>query len=264
MSSNPRRLPAVLTFSSRNLRDDGAAVALGNNVPHQNIDAGTAVLRLRAFGRIPAVELVGSDALMYLGNSHCKLAVQHENGRLFAARVPEAANAAAEQTPEEIVAFLEGEQATPSPASRNAAPKAVRPSPVKGRGRMNSRGLLVALAVVALALGVYRFYPDTPAGLAMVRDPAKIGRLHLQFNGRYGDEAVEGSTMLWVENGRLVVYAAGKEALPGEARLDASYRYGLHDDGRVALVVANGAVVESARDGSLRFNDAAYARNAPR
>jgi hypothetical protein len=260
MSSNPKHLPTVLTFSSRNLRDDGAAVETGHSAPNQSIDANTAVQRLRAFGRIAAVELVGSDALIYLANSKLKLAVQHENGRLFATRVPEAANIALEQTPEEIVGFLEGEQAVSAQSPQNLDPTAVRLRPRKWRERLNSRGLLVGLAVVALAFGIYRFSPEVPDGLAMVRDPAKITRLNLQFGGRYGDASVAGSTMLWVENGRLVVYPAGNETTPGEPLLKASYRYGLHSDGQVALVVANGAVMESAPDGSLRFNDAVYPR----
>ncbi|MDI1249307.1 MAG: hypothetical protein PSV13_10630 [Lacunisphaera sp.] len=253
----------MLTFSSRNLNEDCSAVMPGREERGVPIEAEAALERLRAFAKVPAVALVDSDARIYLANGGTKLAVQNENGRLYAQRVPESAHTADQQTPEEIVGFLTGEQAVAFQMSQDNPPEFMPAGPSHWRSRLNTGWIAGVLAVVAVVVAYYTFAPAVPAGIQMISDPVRVASLHTKFNGRYGDAALAGSTTFLVENGRFIVQPAGEAGVPGEPLMDSSYRYGLRGDD-VVLVVANGAVLEPGKDGSLRFNDAAYPRISSR
>ena len=252
----------MLTYYARNLSEDCSTVLPGSDVKVAKVDAETALDRLRAFASLPAMAGAESDARIYLSNGDIKVAVQNENGRLFAQLVPEAANTAFEQTPEEIVGLLTGEHHAPSPPLHDEAPESTAARPRKFRVRLNSRWTLALLAVGAAAIAYFSFSPDVPAGIKMIGDPARVASLHTKFSGRYGEKGQTGQTVLLVASGRFVVYPAGDKGTQGEPLLESSYRYGLRGD-EVVLVVANGAVLEPGADGSLKFNDSVYPRLSP-
>lgn len=254
----------MFTFSSRNLSDDCTAVVPGQVVRTNEVDDASVLRWLENFAGLPAVSLVGSDALVYVGNtrSGLKLAVQHENDRLFATRVPEAANTAVAQTPEQIMAYLEG-RLMPVRAPQTEGANVARPLRRTWRSRMNSRWTMAILGVLVAVVGYGYFSTGKPEGIEWIGDAERVGQLNRRFNGKYGATDGTGSAVLQIENGRLRVYPAGpREA--GGVLLDLSYRYGLRGDGRVVLVVANGAVVEPRPDGSLGFGEAVYPRLAIR
>ena len=253
----------MLTFSSRNLSEDCTKVVPGHAVNLAAMEAATAVVRLQAFASVPAVELVDSDARIYLANTNTntKLAVQNENGRLFAQHVPEAANTAMQQTPEEIVGFLTGEGATVNPLQQAEASEVMPAGPRKFRDLLKSPWTAGVLVVVAAVMAYFTFSPEVPAGIKMISDPARITNLHSAFSGRYGEAAQAGQTVLLIENGRFAVLTASEQGVPPEPLMDTSYGYGLRGE-QVVLVVANGAVLERGKDGSMRFNDAVYPRLA--
>jgi hypothetical protein len=247
----------MLTFSSRNLSEDCTKVVPGNAVNLAAMEAATAVVRLQAFASVPGVELVDSDARIYLANTNTKLAVQNENGRLFAQHVPEAANPAMQQTPEEIVGFLTGECATVNPLQQAEASEVMPAGPRKFRDLLKSPWTAGALVVVTAVMAYFTFSPEVPAGITMISDPARITNLHATFNGRYGEAAQAGQTVLLIDSGRFTVLTASEQGVPPEPLMDTSYGYGLRGE-QVVLVVANGAVLERGKDGSMRFNDAVY------
>lgn len=244
-----------LTFSSRNLADDCATVVPDRIVRETDMEVATVLRSLRAFGAMPAVGLVSSDALIYVGNGRVKLAVQHENDRLFATRVPEATNTAIAQTPEEIVDYLGG--------VRVAAPVAVagqeRAGSRSGRRRwLNSRWTATFLGGVALALGYCHYAPEEPAGIAMIHEGKRVAALHSKLNGRYGARPAANNAALIVDSGRIAVYAPSADGAARPPLLDVTYRYGERADGQIVLVLANGAVLEAGADGSLKFGESVY------
>ena len=246
-----------LTFSSRNLTDDCAAVAPDRIVRETEVDAETVLQRLRAFGGMPAVGLVASDALIYVGNSRIKLAVQHENDRLFATLVPEAANTAMAQTPEEIVDFLGGVRAAVPVAA--ASRERARPQS-RWRAWLNSRWTAALVAGVALGLGYFHYAPEVPAGIALIHDGPRVTALHTRFNGKYGALPAPKNAALVVNSGHIAIYAQSDDGTAPPPLLEATYRYGERVGGQIVLVVANGAVLEAEADGSLKFGEAVYPR----
>jgi len=252
----------MLTFSSRNLSEDCTKVVPGGEVKIAGMDAVTAIACLRAFAGQTPLELVNSEARIYLANSEVRLSVQSENGRLFSNRMPVATHVAFEQTPEEIVGFLEGVPALSyeAPPDQGSAPVLGPARRGKWRDRLNTGWLAGGLAVAIAVMLYFNFAPETPDGIKMISDSARIAGLHTQFNGRYGQTLVAGATGLLVENGRFVVYhPTDDKGAPGEPVMDLSYRYGLRG-AQIVLVVANGAVLDAEPGGSLKFNDTVYAR----
>jgi hypothetical protein len=244
----------MLTFSSRNLSEDCARVVPGGEVLGVPMDSATALQRLSAFAGLSAMELSDDDARIYLANTDMRLAVQNEGGRLYSRRVPEGDQAAVEQTPEEIIASLAGESAPASGEDMGTVLAEAR----NWRDRLNTPWSAVALLVVAAILAYHTFSPDVPAGISLISAPSRIASLDTQFSGRYGEAAI-GATVLSLQNGRIIVQQNRAQGAPGEPLMDSSYRYGLRGE-EVVLVVANGAVLELAQDGSLRFNDTVYPR----
>lgn len=254
-------MTARLTFSSRNLADDCATVVPDRIVEETEMEVATVLQRLRAFGAMPAVGLVASDALIYVGNSRVKLAVQHENDRLFATRVPVAVNIAMAQTLDEIVDYLGGVRAVTPLAMAGRAQVGRR----SGRRRwLNSRWTAALLGGVALALGYFHYAPEVPAGVAMIHDGKRVAALHTKLNGRYGARPAANNAALIIDSGRISVYAPGADRAALPPVLDVTYRYGERADGQIVLVLANGAVLETGADGSLKFGEAVYATSVER
>ncbi len=252
----------MLTFISRNLSEDCTKVVPGGEVKIAGMDAVTAIACLRAFAGQTPLELVNSEARIYLANSEVRLSVQSENGRLFSSRMPVATHVAVEQTPEEIIELLDGVPplSYQAPSDQDPAPVLVPARRGKWRDRLNTGWLAGGLAVVIAVMLYFNFAPETPDGIKMISDSARIAGLHTQFNGRYGQTLVAGATGLLVENGRFVVYhPTDDKGTLGEPVLNLTYRYGLRG-AQIVLVVANGAVLGAEPGGDLRFNDTVYPR----
>ena len=145
-------------------------------------------------------------------------------------------------------------------AAESAAEILVAGSP---RGRAwkrvaNSGWLLAALLVIAGGVAFFTFRPETPQGVELISDAARIAELNTKLDGRYG---AAGATVLVLAGGRLT----GVQGIAGgtgeEPRFKFSYRYAQRG-AQVVLAVSNGALLELQPDGGLKFLESVYPRMA--
>ncbi len=258
----------MITLSTYHLSADGVSASADENAPKRDVTPETALAALRAFAAMPALQLVGIDAKLYLSSPEEKIAVQNTRGKLLVAVMPELFNTWQECTPEAALARLVGADAPlagaqlPGQAAKPWSPGQRRP--VRLRRLLGSGWVLGSLAVIALAVAWLSFSPDTPDGVTLIRDSAKISQLHVQFNGRYGAEEQPGQMMLELGNGKYRSLQAGPAGAAASVLIEADYQFGLRD-GHVVLVLANGAILEPQPDGGLKFLNSVYPRlTAPR
>lgn len=259
---NDHSTPALLKISTVNLSVDGAHITPNEGQVNIAVSEPAALAALQSFAALSALQLAGVEAKIYLAGPRGKLAVQNERGKLFATFVPEATNTAAELTPEQIIAELTAlnPAATSAAAQVATAQEAALIAEGKrhpgGWRRLKSGWTAAALAVVTATLAYVSFAPETPDGVAIIRDPAKISRLHSQFNGSYG---VPNATNLVLAGGHLTGRESPATGGSGATLFEKDYQFGLSDS-RVVLVVENGALLEPQPDGSLKFLDSTYPR----
>ena len=257
--------PTMLTLTTENLSADGARVTPDEGKANVPVTEAAALAVLQAFARLSAMDLVDVDAKIYLTGPRGKIAVQNVGGKLFSARVPESVNPAAEHTPEETIALLTA--GDPLIASTAAVAEAAQEAeiiaeaarlPAGPRDWMNSLwvlgGVLIAFAIVAYV----GFTSETPEGVQIIRDPARVASLHTEFNGRYGAPA---ATTLVLNHGKLTGQQAAAAGKVEEQIFALNYRFGL-DGERVVIVVDNGALLEPQPDGSLKYLDSVYPRQS--
>jgi hypothetical protein len=251
----------LLTLSTVNLSVDGARITPDDGKANVPVTEAVALAALQAFARLSALELVNAEAKIYLAGPRGRVAVQNEGGKLFFALVPESVNTAAERTPEEIIAWLTARDSAMAPSAGAAA--AVKDAallteaaqqPGGWKSRWRSGWTVAGLAVVAAVAAYFNFAPETPDGVAIIRDSARISSLHAEFSGRYGEPP---ATILVLDHGRLTGQGAAAKGGTGTPLFEKSYRYGLRGD-QVVLVVDNGALLEPQPDGSLKFMDSTY------
>lgn len=261
----------MLTFSSKNLRPDCAAVELGNETKVADMDEATALELLRAFAQLPPVELVDSDAVIHLAGANDSLEVHNENGRLFSRRLPVATHTAIEQSPEQIIASIGGRTGSINETSVDGTPRsetsvsgveapspAIPPKRGAWRPQLDSPWLLLVLAIIAGTMAYFTFSDEVPADIQIIKDSTRIASLNSTFSGRYGIKSV-GANVLQIANGRFTVHTNAGSGSLAPPILDLDYQYGLRA-GQVVLLLGNGAVLELGPDKSLRFNEAAYPR----
>lgn len=262
MSERP---PTMLTLSTRHLSADGARVTPDGNVPGVEVTPTAALAALKAFAHVPGIELVDVDAKIILAGPRGKFGVQNINGKLFATKMLGGVNTAVEQTPEGVIQLLV--EADPNAASTIAAAAAaeeaeliaaVESMPAGPRAWMNSGWLIGVAAVAAAAVAYFTFTSDTPEGVAIIHDSARIASLHADYDGRYGDPA---ATVMVLNHGVLTGQQPGAVAGTEEKIFEMHYRFGLRD-GQVVLIVDNGALLEPQPDKSLDFATCRYARLA--
>lgn len=259
------RTPPLLSLASKHLSADGGSVRVGEEHVAMNVTAFEARAALTAFAAVPAMDLVDVDAKIYLTGPAAKVAVQNVGGRLFVTLVPEAVNTAAERTPEQAVAIVtrgeSGGAATANEADlardaerQNEMLAAAKRDAGGWRGVLRSPRTLVALVIVAVAIGFWSFGPKSPEGVDLMCDPAKISALHGKLNGRYG---VPAGTTLVLDNGRLTGLKPGATGAAPQQAFVLSYRFGQRGE-QTVIVVSNGALLERQSDGSLRFLESVY------
>jgi hypothetical protein len=257
---------ALLTIAAKQLSADGATVRRGEDDFASDLSGAAAGAVLRAFAAVPTMELVEVDAKIYLTGPQAKVAVQNVGGRLFATIVPEAVNTATERTPEQIVAIVTTGKAGAAKAETSEA-EAVREEEALAavkrdargwRGALRSPWTLVALVLIGLGWGYANYVPATPAGVEVIRDPAKIATLHRKLNGRYG---VPAATVLVLNSGKLTGVKMGPASATEVTVFELSYRFGLRGEQPVMLV-SNGALLEQQPGGALKFLESVYPRIA--
>lgn len=248
-----------LTLSTVNLSADGARITPGQNTTGEYVTEATALSALQALAGLPVIEITGADAKIYLASGHCKIAVENDHGKLFAALVPEAVNTAAERTPKEIIEWLTGSPPPATAEAVDAADDEVLAGPSGGwRKWFNSIRTVGILAVVAAVMAYINFAPATPAGVEVIRDGAKISSIHAQINGRYG---VQPATILVLNNGHLTGLGSTAHSKDGQPLFEQNYRFGLRAQ-QVVVMLDNGGLLETQPDGSLKFMDSIYPRHA--
>ena len=256
----------VLTLSTRNVSVDGAAVCPGDDAGPCDLEAGRVLETLRAFAGLPPMDLVETEARIFLSGPRGKVAVQNVGGRLFVAELPESVNTAAERTPEQTLDLLisgKRESATASGGEvvMTAAEDLVAAAP-KGKGRLkqvlNSGWVLAALLVIAAAMAWATYRPSVPEGVTMIGETAKISALNTKLDGRYGAPP---ATVLVLASGKLTGVQLNAATGAEEPRFQFSYRYGQIGE-RLVLVVSNGALLELQPNGGLKFLESVYPRIA--
>ncbi len=256
--------PHSLTISTRHLSADGAQILPGDNASPIEVTIDAALAALRALAAQSAMDLVDVEAKIYLAGPRGKVAVQNVGGKLFATLVPEAANTAAERSPEQVIALLTADESAMDFSSANTAAEqadALADAARRSGGWrtfFTSPWVLVILVIVAATMAYISFGPATPTGVEIVRDPARVASLHAEFNGRYGDPA---ATVLVLEDGKLTGKRAGATVQREEAMFERTYRFGLREN-QVVLLVDNGAVFDAQPDRHLVFLGSSYPRLA--
>ncbi len=256
----------LLVLSTRNVSADGAEIFRDWTSGPTNVDEPTARETLRAFARLSAMDLVEVEAKIYLTGPQGKVAVQNIGGRLFATHVPEAVNTAQESTPEQTLALVmrgvAGEVHVPCGTESSDADDVIVASAARRTGGwsalLNSTRTLVALMAVAAVTAYVCFWPQGPAGVAIVQDPAKVSTLHAQLNGRYG---LPGATVWALTSGKLTGLQAWANGRAEEKRFAMDYRLGQRGN-QVVLVLTNGALLELQPNGGLKFLNSSYPRAA--
>ncbi len=264
------RTPPRLSLVTKNLSPDGSTVRVSEENPGADVTEAEARAALSAFAAVPTMALVDVDAKIYLTGPEGKVAVQNVGGRLFVTLVPEAVNTAAERTPEQAVAMVTRSDrgaAAAGPSGADGMSEAERANERLAAAKRDARGwrgvwrstwTLVALVVVAAAIGFWNFGTKSAEGVKFIRDPAKISELHAKLNGRYG---VPGATALVLENGRLTGLKAGPTGVGAEQAFTLNYRFGQRGE-QTVIVASNGALLERQSDGSLKFLASVYPRQA--
>lgn len=256
----------MLAIAAKQISADGATVRRGEDDFAGDLSEAAAGAALRAFAAVPALDLVEVEAKIYLSGPGAKVAVQNVGGRLFATLVPETVNTAMERSPEEIVEIVTtGEAGDERMGSKEAetareeeALAAVKRDGRGWRGAMRSPWTLAVLLMIGLAWGYANYVPATPAGVEVVRDPAKIAALHGKLNGRYG---VPAATVLVLNNGKLSGVKMGPASAAEETIFELSYRFGLRGE-QAVMLVSNGALLEQQPGGALKFLESVYPRIA--
>jgi hypothetical protein len=254
----------LLAIVSKHLSADGTTVHRGEDQEANNLTVDAARAALRAFARLPAMELVDVEAKIYLTGPHAKLAVQNVGGRLFATLVPEAINTPTEQTPEQILAVVTNGEAAPettvSPGNDEVAAREANAATKRGsrgwRAASRSPWTLVAVALATLVMAYVTFVPTTPAGVEVIHDPAKTDALHGKLNGRYG---VPSGTMLVLREGKITGVRKSNAVGAEEKVFELNYRFGLRGR-QIVMLVSNGSLLEQQADGGLKFLETVYPR----
>jgi hypothetical protein len=255
---------SLLKISTVNVSVDGARLTPEDGQVNIPVTEAAALAALTAFAGLSALDLVHANAKILLAGPRGKLAVQNEGGRLFVTSVPEAMNIASERTPEEILAELLASDRTAAMASPKDAAGA-KPSTegvrktVWWQGKLRSGWSVATLAVIAVLVAYFTFRPDAPEGVEIIRDPAKISRLHAKFNGRYG---APNTATLVLDNGHLTGRETPAAGGAGAPLFEKDYEFGL-SHGQVVLVVDNGALLEPQSKGGLKFMESSYPRLRP-
>jgi hypothetical protein len=254
-----------LTLSTVNLSADGARVMPDGGKANVPVTEAAALAALQSLAGLPAVNLANAEAKIYLAGPRGKVAVQNQGGKLFVTPVPESVNTAAESRPEEIIArLMAGDSAFAASAAVAAVARdaeviaeAARPS-AGWRRRLGSGWVAGTLAVVVVIAAYFNFAPDTPEGVSIIRDSARVAGLHAGFNGRYG---ASNATVLVLNQGRLTGHEPAAANRAESLLFEKSYQFGLRAE-QVVLVVDNGALLEPQSDGSLKFMESSYPRQA--
>jgi hypothetical protein len=95
-----------LTLATRNVSADGATVCAGENAGPVDCETRQVCEVLRAFAALPAMDLVETEARIFIEEPQGKVAVQNVSCRLFVSAVPEAVSTAFEQTPEQTLEWV--------------------------------------------------------------------------------------------------------------------------------------------------------------
>ncbi len=255
-------VPATLKITTVNLSEDGTRVEREAGKANVPVTSAAALEVLRAFSLVPAMDLIDVDAKIYLAGPRGKIAVQNLGGRLFGTILPEAVNTAVERTPEDIIAWLTArEPAAEAEAGKEEAGGTAAPrQPRRWRQLLRSKSMVAVLAVATAFAAYLNFAPETAEGVEIIRDPAKVARLHAEFNGSYG---APGATTLLLKNGHLL--GQDGAAVDGKSAplFEKDYQFGLRGK-QVVLLVDNGALLEPQPDGSLKFIDSTYPRQGGR
>jgi len=258
------RTPNGLTISTRNVSIDGTRIQPGDTVHPTEISVDAALQALQAFAAQPAMALVEAEAKIFLSGPRGKVAVQNQGGKLFVTIIPEMVNTAAEYTPEQTIALLTADLPAQGAPTADLAAQDAEILAMEGRRSSGWRALrrspwvLAVLWSVAATIAYFSFAPETPEGVTMVHDPARVAELHKELNGRYGDPTV---MVLSLEGGKLLGRRATATGTREETIFERTYHFGLRGN-QVVLVADNGAVFEVQPDRRLVFLDSSYPRLA--
>ena len=247
---------AKITYSTRNLSEDCGMIVPGTSSPEQMIESADLLGKLRRFGAIPAVDFVDESASLSLRGKGLEFVVNNEGGQLYMVQAPTATNSPVLRSPEEIVKFLDDEFSPP------AAPTAmddvvIRPPSM--RDKLGSPKLLFGLVAVWAVVFYFVTESESPEGVSMIKDGARASDYAAQFQGRYGALSPAGSTVVVVEDGRVQVYLTTEAGMEGDPIMDQRASFG-ERNGKVVLVVENGAVLDRDLSGALVFDEEVYPR----
>mgnify|MGYP003675090333 CR=1 FL=1 len=247
---------AKITYSTRNLSEDCDMIVPGTNSPERTIESAGLLEKLQRFSEIPAVNFVDESASMSLKGKGVEFVVTNEGGQLYMVEAPTATNSPVLRSPAEIVQFLDDEFSPPVvPTTMDDV--VIRPPSM--RDKLGSPKLLFGLVAVWAVIFYFVTRAEGPEGVSMIKDGARAADYAAQFQGRYGALSPAGSTVVVFEDGRVKVYLTTEAGVEDAPIMDQSASFG-ERNGKVVLVVENGAVLDRDLSGSLVFDEEVYPR----
>ncbi|GAB5559170.1 MAG: hypothetical protein SynsKO_08170 [Synoicihabitans sp.] len=245
----------IISYTTTDLSADCSQVQTDVSTEETSISSADLLERLRAFGNIPAVDLIDSRPSIQLKiEGRGSFVINNEAGQLFMVESPASENSPVMRTPEEIVQFLDDEF---TPADVEEVEEVVVETS-KARSILNSPILLVVLVAVFGASLYFSLQPEPPEGVTMITDSSRVAGFEAEFAGRYGYNE-PGDTIYVVEDGRFKVFEVTEDGYDPDALLDEEISFGQRG-GEVVMVVSNGAVLSRDQVGALVFEDEIYPR----
>ena len=249
------------TLSYESLSSDCAQVRPQERGTREDLDEASARECLEAFVAIPAVDLVDLDATIRMRLQQKQVAVSRSGDNLYFTLIPEASHTPEPGTPESIIDYLADRE-----ASTEATPFEVAPEPecrpVKSRWQLPlgvQIALMIILGSLALGLGYHTLNKPAPKGYEFIANLTLTENLSRKIDGRYGFTDRADTLIFEIAGNTVTFFAVTKpDTSPLQVKKE-NFRFALRD-GVVALIGANGDILEINPEGTLLFGETSYPR----
>lgn len=262
-------LQYTLTFES--LSPDCFTVRPGQRGTRDNLDSATVRACLEAFAAIPSVNLVDVDAKLRLRSGLRQVVVGRSGNAFYFTPMPEASNTPVPSTADGVMAYMEGiDPVAPAPAPAEPAdePQTGHDRPARQGLFRLSLGAQVAVLAVTLSVATSLAYQvaitPPPAGYTLLTNDSRGKELHRQLDGEYGDAKIAESVSFRIAGGKISIFYTPAPEMARELVRSNSFRLAERGGSIVALLVANGDILELQPDGSLLYADQTYRKVSPR
>ncbi len=250
-----------LQIATQELSLDGKTVEPQGGQARTPVSEEAALAALQAFAAIPAIDLVSVEARIFLIGPGVHISVRNNGGKLYASLLPESTNHPTESSPEHALAWAARHAGDAGAATVEVAdPSLLR----VGRKRFWQSGwMLAALLPIAAIVAYLNFASADSTDLKFVYDPVRLATLQDLVKGEYAFQNGAERILLKIDGSTLGLTIAGANGSDA-ALLTSACRLGHRTtNGKMVVVLSNGAVFDVDESGTLHFGDETYARTTP-